>query len=113
LAPARVTVKRPSVLTLWAKAKSRSSFFAGGERSSVANISEAGSIGRGGNRLPAPRPLYQRIRLARSQSRNRFQSHQGYSLCGWSKAGLNYLIISELSPADIKKFEDQLREWIE
>jgi hypothetical protein len=41
------------------------------------------------------------------------QSHQGYSLCGWSKAGLNYLIISELSPAGIEKFEDQLRERAE
>ena len=37
------------------------------------------------------------------------QSHQGYSLCGWNKAGLNYLIISELRQADMEKFEDQLR----
>jgi anti-sigma factor RsiW len=41
------------------------------------------------------------------------QSHQGYSLCGWNKAGLNYLIISELSQADIEKFEDQLRDHTE
>jgi hypothetical protein len=27
------------------------------------------------------------------------QSHQGYSLCGWNKAGLNYLIISQRNPA--------------
>ena len=38
------------------------------------------------------------------------QSQQGYSLCGWNKASLNYLIISELSPADMEKFEDQLRD---
>jgi anti-sigma factor RsiW len=37
------------------------------------------------------------------------QSQQGYSFCGWNRAGLNYLIISELSPADMEKFEDQLR----
>jgi anti-sigma factor RsiW len=30
------------------------------------------------------------------------QSHQEYRLCCWSKAGLNYLIISELSPADME-----------
>jgi len=41
------------------------------------------------------------------------QSHQGYSLCGWSKGGLNYLIISELSQAEIEKFEDQLRDRTE
>jgi anti-sigma factor RsiW len=41
------------------------------------------------------------------------QSHQGYSLCGWNKGGLNYLIISELSPADTEKFEDQLRDRTE
>ena len=41
------------------------------------------------------------------------QSHQGYSLCGWNKAGLNYLIISELNPADMEKFEDQLRDRTE
>ena len=41
------------------------------------------------------------------------QSRQGYSLCGWNKASLNYLIISELSPADMEKFEDQLRDRTE
>jgi hypothetical protein len=41
------------------------------------------------------------------------QSHQGYSLCGWNKSGLNYLIVSELSQADIEKFEDQLRDRTE
>jgi anti-sigma factor RsiW len=41
------------------------------------------------------------------------QSHQGYSLCGWNKAGLNYLIISELSQADMEKFEDRLRDRVE
>jgi anti-sigma factor RsiW len=41
------------------------------------------------------------------------QSRQGYSLCGWNKAGLNFLIISTLSEADIEKFEDQLRERTE
>jgi anti-sigma factor RsiW len=38
------------------------------------------------------------------------QSHQGYSLCGWNKSGLNYLIVSELTAADMEKFEDQFRE---
>ena len=33
------------------------------------------------------------------------QSHQGYSLCGWNKAGLNYVIISELSEAEMERFE--------
>ena len=41
------------------------------------------------------------------------QSQQRYSLCGWNKAGLNYLIISELSQADMEKFEDQLRDRTE
>jgi hypothetical protein len=34
------------------------------------------------------------------------QSHQGYSLCGWNKAVLNYVIISTFSEA----VEDLLRE---
>jgi anti-sigma factor RsiW len=37
------------------------------------------------------------------------QSHEGYSLCGWNKSGLNYLIVSELTGADMEKFEDQFR----
>ncbi len=41
------------------------------------------------------------------------QSHQGYSLCGWNKSGLNYLIVSELSQSDMEKFEDQFREQTE
>ncbi|HET9373422.1 MAG TPA: anti-sigma factor [Chthoniobacterales bacterium] len=41
------------------------------------------------------------------------QSHQGYSLCGWNRAGLNFLILSELSQADIEKFEDQLRDRVQ
>jgi anti-sigma factor RsiW len=41
------------------------------------------------------------------------QSHQGYSLCGWNKSELNYLIVSELSQAEMEKFEDQLRDWTE
>ena len=32
-----------------------------------------------------------------------------WSLCGWNKAGLNYLIISELSEAEMEKLEDLLR----
>ena len=38
------------------------------------------------------------------------QSHQGDSLCGWDKSGLDYLIISALSEADMEKLEDLLRE---
>ena len=41
------------------------------------------------------------------------QSHQGYSLCGWNKAGLNYVIISEFSEAETERFEDLLREQID
>jgi anti-sigma factor RsiW len=37
------------------------------------------------------------------------QSSQGYSLCGWNKSGLNYLIVSELTGQDMEKFEDQFR----
>ena len=33
-----------------------------------------------------------------------------WSLCDWNKAGLNYLIISELSEAEMEKLEDPLRE---
>ena len=38
------------------------------------------------------------------------QSLLGFHLCGWSKSGLNYLIVSELSQSDMETFEDQLRE---
>ena len=41
------------------------------------------------------------------------QFFQGFNLCGWNKSGLNYLIVSELSQADMEKFEDQLRERTE
>jgi anti-sigma factor RsiW len=41
------------------------------------------------------------------------QFFQGFTLCGWNKSGLNYLIVSELSQADREKFEDQLRERTE
>jgi anti-sigma factor RsiW len=41
------------------------------------------------------------------------QSHEGYSLCGWNKFGLNYLIVSELTGPDMEKFEDQFREQTE
>jgi anti-sigma factor RsiW len=38
------------------------------------------------------------------------QSHQGYSMCGWNQSGFNYLIISDLSQANMEAFEDQIRE---
>jgi anti-sigma factor (TIGR02949 family) len=38
------------------------------------------------------------------------QSHQGFSMCGWSKSGFNYLIVSDLSQANMETFEDQIRE---
>ena len=41
------------------------------------------------------------------------QPHGGYSLCGWNKSGLNYLIVSELPGADMEKFEDQFRAQAE
>src|SRR6516162_5249647 len=41
------------------------------------------------------------------------QSHEGYSLCGWNKTGLNYLIVSELTGTDMEKFEDQFRTQTE
>jgi anti-sigma factor RsiW len=41
------------------------------------------------------------------------QSLQGCNLCGWNKAGLNYLIISALSEANIEKFENRFRERTE
>jgi anti-sigma factor RsiW len=41
------------------------------------------------------------------------QSHQGYSMCGWNKSGFNYLIVSDLSQANMEKFEDQIRERTE
>ena len=77
-----------------------------------------GSLGEsfgGGNRLPAPRPLYQRIVWPAANHTIDFdvQSHQGYTLCGWNKARVNYLSISELSPAGMEKFEDQLRDGTE
>ncbi|SRR6266404_658300 len=38
------------------------------------------------------------------------QSLLGFSLCGWNKSGLSYLIVSELSQSDMENFEDQLRD---
>jgi anti-sigma factor RsiW len=41
------------------------------------------------------------------------QSNQEYSMCAWNKSGFNYLIVADLSQANIEKFEDQIRERIE
>jgi anti-sigma factor RsiW len=41
------------------------------------------------------------------------QSHQGYSMCAWNKSGFNYLIVADLSQADMETFEDQIRERTE
>jgi anti-sigma factor RsiW len=41
------------------------------------------------------------------------QSHQGYSMCGWNKSGFNYLIVADLSQANMETFEDQIRDWTE
>ena len=59
----------------------------------------------------APEPII--LQIAQDTIDFDVQSHQGYSLCGWNKAGLNYLIISELNRADMEKFEDQLRDRTE
>jgi anti-sigma factor RsiW len=38
------------------------------------------------------------------------QSDRGYRFCGWNKAGLNYLCISEGSAIALEEFEDEVRE---
>jgi anti-sigma factor RsiW len=38
------------------------------------------------------------------------QSHGDYRFCGWNKAGLNYLCISEGSAIALEEFEDEVRE---
>ena len=38
------------------------------------------------------------------------QSDRGYHFCGWNKAGLNYLCISEGSAIALEEFEDEVRE---
>ena len=38
------------------------------------------------------------------------QSDRGYRFCGWNKAGLNYLCISEGSAIAVNEFEDEVRE---
>jgi anti-sigma factor RsiW len=40
------------------------------------------------------------------------QSERGYHFCGWSKAGLNFLCISEVTAADLETFEDEVRERV-
>jgi anti-sigma factor RsiW len=40
------------------------------------------------------------------------RSERGYQFCGWNQAGLNYLCISEISGADLEKFESQVREHL-
>ena len=93
----------------------------------VADLTQAGYQLAGGRiDLLANRPVAAIVYLHQDHSINEFvwpatnrtidfdvQSHQGYSLCGWNKSGLNYLIVSELSQADIEKFEDQLRDRTE
>lgn len=93
----------------------------------VADLTQAGYQLAGGRiDLLANRPVAAIVYLHQDHFINEFvwpaasraidfdvQSHQGYSLCGWNKFGLNYLIVSELSQADIEKFEDQLRDRTE
>jgi anti-sigma factor RsiW len=38
------------------------------------------------------------------------RSDRGYHFCGWNKAGLNYLCISEGSAIALEEFEDEVRE---
>jgi anti-sigma factor RsiW len=38
------------------------------------------------------------------------RSERGYHFCGWNKAGLNYLCISETSSIALEAFEDQVQE---
>jgi anti-sigma factor RsiW len=38
------------------------------------------------------------------------RSERGYHFCGWNKAGLNYLCISEVNSLALEAFEDQIRE---
>jgi anti-sigma factor RsiW len=38
------------------------------------------------------------------------RSDRGYQFCGWNKAGLNYLCISEVSSLALEAFENQIRE---
>jgi anti-sigma factor RsiW len=38
------------------------------------------------------------------------RSDRGYQFCGWNKAGLNYLCISEMSSIAVEAFKDQVRE---
>jgi anti-sigma factor RsiW len=38
------------------------------------------------------------------------QSDRGYRFCGWNKAGLNYLCISEGSAIALEEFEDEVPE---
>jgi anti-sigma factor RsiW len=38
------------------------------------------------------------------------QSDRGYRFCGWNKAGLNYLCISEGSAIALAEFEEEVRE---
>jgi hypothetical protein len=40
------------------------------------------------------------------------QSERGYHFCGWNKAGLNFLCISEITAADLETFEDEVREHV-
>ena len=38
------------------------------------------------------------------------ESDRGYRFCGWNKAGLNYLCISEGSAIALEEFEDEVRD---
>ena len=38
------------------------------------------------------------------------QFYRGYRFCGWNKAGLNYLCISEGSAIALEDLEDEVRE---
>jgi anti-sigma factor RsiW len=41
------------------------------------------------------------------------KSVQGFSVCGWHKAGLNYLIVSKLGSEEMENLEDQIRDRIQ
>jgi hypothetical protein len=70
------------------------------------------------NLFGQPLKTFEMNRLIRKNVRRRFELNrpellEGYNLCSWNKSGLNYVIVSELTRADMEKFEDQFRAQTE
>jgi anti-sigma factor RsiW len=93
----------------------------------IANLADAGYELIGGridmlDRHPVAAIVYQRSNriinvfvwpTSRGTIDFQDQVHRGYLICGWNKSGLNYIVVADLSNAEMENFEDSLRDRTE